>query len=485
MKNSKKILNLVLILSSGLLLAGCNDKKNTGKPDTTKTSQKGSDTTVNSTTAGSNGGNNNSATTEVSDKNVNKLEVKTNPTKMEYVLGETFNPEGGVLKVTYKNKSTADLPMTDSRVTISNLNTASVGTKSLKITFGGKSVTLRNILVTREKLDVTFNTNGGSAIEVIKAEKGTKLTKPANPTKAGFDFDGWFTDEDLTMAYDFDSVVEAPITLYAKWLTSGAVKHVVTFDYDFYGVVPSTRTLNVEDGKTTKKLSQDPTRLGYDFKGWTKDGVDFDFTSKVNTDITLKAKWERSSSVLVGTQTYKFEAEDIDFTGVTGAGLSGTTTGAGSIVKMPGFGASQDMYVSYMYKENNLLKFQVISDVDIANVQFKASMSQELENYTYTPSNYAISVNGTSVNYGQIAFDKVPAREGDLLKPQQFAEYTLGTVSLKKGNNLITFMTANHDAISGTTMLAHAPLLDYISLTCDNAVLQWDNVLGYPVADNY
>lgn len=482
MKNTKKLFNLVLILSTGLVLASCGDNKPSAKPssqDKTSTTTKSEHTENPSTgTASTNPGD-----VSVSDKDVNKIAIKTNPTKMEYILGETFSAEGGVLTVTYKNKSTADLSMTDSRIEYSALNTAATGDKTVKVTFGGKSCTLRGIKVTREKMTVTFNTNGGSDVASMSVEKGTAFAAPAVPTKAGFDFDGWYTDEALTIAYDFSSTVDQAFTLYAKWLTSGAVKHVVTFDYGYYGAVPEKRTQNVEDGKVATKISVDPVRRGYVFSGWEKDGASFDFASQVNSDITLKAKWTRSTTELVGTQTYKFEAEDIDFTGVVGAGLSGTTTGAGAIVNMAGFGASQDMYVSYMYKENNMLKFNLISDVDVDNVVFKASLSQELENYSYDKNNYSISVNGTAIDYGTISFNNVPAREGDLLKPQQFAEYTLGNVSLKKGNNLITFMTANHDAVSGTTMNAHAPLLDYISFTADNAVIEWDNVLGYPVAN--
>ena len=230
MKNTKKLFNLVLILSSGLLLASCGDTKQSAKPNSenkTSTTQKTSTTTNPSTgTATTNPGD-----ASVSDKDVSKIAIKTNPTKMEYILGETFSAEGGVLTVTYKNKSTADLSMTDSRITYSALNTSAVGDKTVKITFGGKSCTLRGIKVTREKFTVTFNANGGSDVASMSVEKGTTFEAPAVPTKAGFDFDGWYTDEALTISYDFSSSVEQAFTLYAKWLTSGAVKHVVTFDY--------------------------------------------------------------------------------------------------------------------------------------------------------------------------------------------------------------------------------------------------------------
>lgn len=125
----------------------------------------------------------------------------------------------------------------------------------------------------------------------------------------------------------------------------------------------------------------------------TSTGADYDFTTNVTGDLTLTANWKRSTTEYVGAQTYKFEAEDIDFTGIIGAGLSGTTTEAGAIVTKPGFNASGDKFVSYMYKRGNTLKFEVISDV-AKTVTLKASMSQEIENYSYNKDNYQIMANG-------------------------------------------------------------------------------------------
>jgi uncharacterized repeat protein (TIGR02543 family) len=67
------------------------------------------------------------------------------------------------------------------------------------------------------KYTVTFNTNGGSAVSSQSVVKEAKATKPADPSKAGFDFAGWYTDAALTSAYDFNKTVTAGVTLYAKW----------------------------------------------------------------------------------------------------------------------------------------------------------------------------------------------------------------------------------------------------------------------------
>lgn len=64
---------------------------------------------------------------------------------------------------------------------------------------------------------VTFNTNGGSSIDSQKVAEKTAITKPTNPTKAGFTFSGWFADEQLTRAWDFDTKITSDVILFAKW----------------------------------------------------------------------------------------------------------------------------------------------------------------------------------------------------------------------------------------------------------------------------
>jgi len=47
--------------------------------------------------------------------------------------------------------------------------------------------------------------------------KGKKLPKPTDPTKEGYTFGGWFTDASCTKPYDFNSLVNSNLILYAKW----------------------------------------------------------------------------------------------------------------------------------------------------------------------------------------------------------------------------------------------------------------------------
>jgi uncharacterized repeat protein (TIGR02543 family) len=63
---------------------------------------------------------------------------------------------------------------------------------------------------------VTFESNGGSDVPSQTVEYNGKATEPV-PTKAGYIFEGWYSDVELTTPYDFDTPVTADITLYAKW----------------------------------------------------------------------------------------------------------------------------------------------------------------------------------------------------------------------------------------------------------------------------
>ena len=65
---------------------------------------------------------------------------------------------------------------------------------------------------------VTFETSGGSAVGPVTVDAGSTVTKPADPTKSGYTFGGWYKDSTLQTPLDFaNDTVTADTTLYAKW----------------------------------------------------------------------------------------------------------------------------------------------------------------------------------------------------------------------------------------------------------------------------
>ena len=117
-----------------------------------------------------------------------------------------------------------------------------------------------------------------------KVEANGKLERPVDPPKEGYVFDGWYTDANCTNenAYDFNTPVNTDITLYAKWLA----KYTVSFDTDGGSTVESQTVIT---GNKATKPAVNPTKKGYNFKGWYKDSAhsnEFDFENDTITDNT-------------------------------------------------------------------------------------------------------------------------------------------------------------------------------------------------------
>ena len=75
-----------------------------------------------------------------------------------------------------------------------------------------------NVALTKDVLYyVSFNSNGGTAVASQVIGSGQTATKPSNPTKTNYNFKGWYTNEDCTTEYSFETVVTDNIILYAGW----------------------------------------------------------------------------------------------------------------------------------------------------------------------------------------------------------------------------------------------------------------------------
>ena len=61
---------------------------------------------------------------------------------------------------------------------------------------------------------MTFNSNGGTAVDSQTVKYGELAVKPADPTRDGYTFNGWTLNG---TPYDFSSPVTGNITLVAQW----------------------------------------------------------------------------------------------------------------------------------------------------------------------------------------------------------------------------------------------------------------------------
>jgi uncharacterized repeat protein (TIGR02543 family) len=89
---------------------------------------------------------------------------------------------------------------------VSNISSGSIGDRSLYAKWVINQSTF------------SFNSNGGSTVSEITQEYNTSVAGPSNPTRTGYSFDNWYTDEGLTKQYSITTMPAQNITLYAKWV---------------------------------------------------------------------------------------------------------------------------------------------------------------------------------------------------------------------------------------------------------------------------
>jgi len=166
-----------------------------------------------------------------------------------------------------------------------------VGETKVKVSVkGNEKIYAEATIIVEEvvKHTVTFNTDGGTEIAAVEVENGAKLTLPAEPTKDGHVFEGWFTNAEKTIPFNVAVSITSNLTLYAKWELAD---YTVTFETN------GGTEVNSREVKHGSKLPQvmNPFKENYTFVGWFVDEdltEEFDFDTEIYEDMTLYAKWE-------------------------------------------------------------------------------------------------------------------------------------------------------------------------------------------------
>ena len=109
---------------------------------------------------------------------------------------------------------------------------------------------------------VTFDAQGGTETDPEQVQDGQKATRPQDPVKAGYIFDGW-TYEGEPWSFD-EQVVTEDITLTAKWT---AENYTVAYTLNGGAAAEENPTaFTIESEAFTLSA---PARAGYVFTGWT------------------------------------------------------------------------------------------------------------------------------------------------------------------------------------------------------------------------
>lgn len=247
---------------------------------------------------------------------------------------------------------------------------------------------------------VSFDTNGGSEMEPQTLQIHTTLEEPTPPTKSDYTFAGWYTDEQCTTAYDFNTQITSNFTLYAKWNEVAKTYFNVEFNSNGGSTVPTSVVL--KDGLVLEPTA--PVRTGYTFAGWYQESTCqnvWNFTANtVTKNLTLFAKWE------VNKVTVSFDTNG-------GTSLTAQSITYGSI---PTLGTtSKTGYTFKGWYTNQALTSAYTNTPIIQNTTLYAKW--EIQSFTVSfNSNGGSTVPNQTVSYGFVPTLSTPTKENYLFK---------------------------------------------------------------------
>lgn len=236
------------------------------------------------------------------------------------------------------------------------------------------------------KYTVSFDTDGGSTVESQTVVTGNKATKPAvNPTKKGYNFVGWYTDNTYTTEFDFENtIITDNTTIYAKFEDTSIIRlNGYTFNkistleglttgyYVIGGYISNSNEYKymISDMNTTKsfKSSDNPTEF-YEIK-LKGNSV----TIKNSKNMYIISNTEKSVSLSEKEKTIFTPVVNVD-------GFKLKVTGSLNFQ----FNPSAKIFTSYTSKQQDLTLFKA-QNVKPFYVTFKGPNNEELNKEEMLP----------------------------------------------------------------------------------------------------
>lgn len=131
---------------------------------------------------------------------------------------------------------------------------------------------------------VTFQSEGGSEV-ASQIRANTPATRPADPTKEGYTFIGWYNGEEK---WNFADAVATDLTLTAKWQVN---QYTITFKPENGG----QDIVIKQDYGTAITAPANPTKTGYTFAGWDKTIP----TTMPAGNMTITAQWTENRVIVI------------------------------------------------------------------------------------------------------------------------------------------------------------------------------------------
>ncbi len=213
----------------------------------------------------------------------------------DYVI--TFDSDGGSIvesiTVPYNTSVNLPTPTKENYVFQGWCLSSALDDPIISITMPANDITL---LASWEEIvyQVTFNSNGGSEVNSQDVIINHTATIPTPPTKTGYEFMGWYTDDDLINPFHFTTEITHHLTLYAKW-------QIKQFTITFVSGAEIAVTSITADYNKSITAPDVPIRAGYTFIGWYEDEaltIQFVFDKMPAENITLYAKWMAGDAVI-------------------------------------------------------------------------------------------------------------------------------------------------------------------------------------------
>ena len=171
----------------------------------------------------------------------------------------------------------------------------------------------------RAERTTSFDSNGGNYTPSDQTvNHGDPLTKPTDPTKNGYDFDGWYyTDADgKEQKWDFKDPVSKDMELTAKWMAHTYEIEFQKNSTDAKGTMENQSFVYDEEQALSTNAF---TRSGYTFLGWAgaadgpilyTDGQNvLNLTDQKDVTITLYAVWAAKGDTKYTVEHYKQQAD--------------------------------------------------------------------------------------------------------------------------------------------------------------------------------
>ena len=171
---------------------------------------------------------------------------------------------------------------------------------------------------------VIFDSKDGTAVSAITVKSGDIITLPADPTKTGFIFDGWYTDKEAsTTPFSVSTTIASNVILYAKWnAVAPAVFSLSSTSFTDVGEIPPKYVyqdnesghaahLNISPqlswacaptATTSYLIIMEETEIINQYAHWCVYNIPFDKTSLVENDSSIRTNsryYEEPNAVIM------------------------------------------------------------------------------------------------------------------------------------------------------------------------------------------